>query len=73
MVLKEKVFKYGDRRTSVPIPKELSDEIVPGDPVEIHIDRSKKLIVYVFPESDISDEKVMVEVPKSMLDIIEKE
>lgn len=48
-----KVSKYGDKRKSVPIPKAIEDEIEIGTEAEVYIDRKRKAVLYVFPQSDI--------------------
>ncbi len=72
VVLKDKTFKYGESRVSLRIPKELEGEIKPGEPVEVHVDRTNKAVVYVFPNSEIQDKKIVLK--EEVVDsIIEKE
>jgi len=72
MVLKDKTFKYGESRVSLRIPKELEGEIKVGEPVEVHVDRANKAIVYVFPESAIEEKKIVLK-EEVVKPIIEKE
>lgn len=55
MVLKDKAYKYGENRISLRVPNDLKGEIKVGDPCEIYIDREKKAIIYIFPESNIQN------------------
>lgn len=64
MVLQDKAYKYGENRVSVRIPNDLKDEIKVGDPCEVYIDREKKAVIFIFPESEIHNKK---------FDIVEQE
>lgn len=58
MVLEDKAYKYGVNRVSLRVPNELKGEIEVGDPCEIYIDRGKKAIIYIFPESNIQNKEI---------------
>ncbi len=71
VVLTDKAFKYGDSRLSLRVPKELDDEIKVGDKCEIYVDRASKAIVYLFPDSEIAEKKIILG-EKVVESIIEK-